>query len=156
MGPSISLTFSWGIPQHDRDQAIDSGLLEILGGDLRPAGIDVVRDQLAARLSQRQAEPNARVPVRRADLDHGLGAQRFRQQAQQASVLDRDIHVATALVLVHLFQYLQDLLFRFVLALGRRAELRRQTATAPGTASSRTAASKTCSNGSPSASINRN
>ena len=66
-----------GIPFNYCSDRVDTGSLEIFTCQCGPAGIDFVGNQLAARGLQGQAEPDGRIALRRADLDHRFGIDRF-------------------------------------------------------------------------------
>jgi hypothetical protein len=78
-----------------------------------PVGRDEHQSQKSSvcrPFSQGQAEPDAGVTDGRSDLHNMLGSDRFSEQPENASVFLRHEHVACALVLANLLQYVQDFL----------------------------------------------
>ena len=77
-----------GIAEDDSDQAVDASLLEVVFRDFGSLRIDFVREEMPVGRSQRQCKPNCRLTGRGTDLHDCCRPGRFREQPQQASVLN--------------------------------------------------------------------
>ena len=110
--------FLVGVALYERHHLIDTGTFEVLAGQRRSPGVNLMGGQLATCLLKREAEPDAGISVRRTDLNDMLGTDRLCQQAQQPAIFHRNVHHPPALISIHIIEHTENILLCLILRHG--------------------------------------